>query len=325
VDSTPSAALTERKALSIFLTGATSPLGQVVTRKLTAAGHQVTGVAEDATRAALLRNNGGLPIYADVSRVGELKNAITFRKAEIVINLGSQFPNHIPFMKSAWDSEGEVLLKNTEALVTAAAAAGATFYLHTSYAFVYGDRHGAWVDETSRPEPGDQPFLKAALHAEKKALSAAIPACVLRLGYLYGAEVTELHELTDTLLGARLPATSEGYANWIDLGDAAEAIRRAAEARIAGGIYNIVDSAPASSHDFLKHFATALGLQSGTGMPAFLERFLPAAPQIGLPGISVRAKNARAIADLGWTPRFNDHIAGIEDTLLSWRAAEAVR
>ncbi|MBC8171390.1 MAG: NAD-dependent epimerase/dehydratase family protein, partial [Anaerolineae bacterium] len=268
-------ALTERQPLSIFLTGAASPLGQVLTRKLIAAGHQVVGLTPTATLGALIRANGALPVYADPARAAELKNAMTLRKTDVVIHIASQTANHVPARQVVWDSEAQSMVRDTEVLTEAAAGAGVKFFVHTSYAFVYGDHHGAWVDETTRPEPHDHALLKAALTAEKKALNAAVPGCVLRLGYLYGAEVDGLHDLVNTLRAGRSAGSDAGYASWVSLVDAAEALRRAAEAQIAGGIYNIVDDTPASSADFLKHFAGALGLQLPDGLPKFLTQFLP--------------------------------------------------
>lgn len=316
-------ALTERQPLTIFLMGAASPLGQVVTRKLVAAGHQVVGQTTTAARGALIRANGGLPVYADPTRAGELKNAMLLRQADVVINVATQTANHVPAKLADWTTETQSIVNDTVVLTEAAAAAGIKFYVHTSFAFVYGDHHGAWVDETTRPDPHDNPVLKAALTAEKKALSAAVPGCVLRLGYLYGAEVESLQALAANLRTGRSAEGTAGYSNWISLVDAAEAIRRAAEAQVAGGIYNIVDDTPASGADFLNHFAGALGLRLPEKFPGFLAQLLPRGAQVGLETGSVKVKNTRARNDLGWTPRFTTHTAGIEDALLSWRAAEA--
>jgi nucleoside-diphosphate-sugar epimerase len=318
--STPSQALTERKLLSIFITGGSSPLGLAVIRALVAAGHQVAAHTSGAKQSTVIRDLGGLPVYADLARLGELKSIIAARKCEVVINLATQVANHIPFARADWMADS--LVTNTETLLTAAAEAGAKFYVHTSYAFVYGDHHGAWVDETSRPEPGEHELLKAALRAEKKAISGAIPGCVLRLGYVYGADSNVLQGLVETLRAGRPVVAGEGYANWINADDAAEAIRRAAEAQIAGGIYNIVDGTPASPMTFLNNFGAAMGLSSISRAPKFLAGLFAPKTQNDLMTLSARAKNGRAVEELGWYPRFNSHQAGLDDVMLTWRARE---
>lgn len=313
-------AITERKPLSIFITGGSTPLGLRVIRTLIAAGHQVAALTSGAEHSTEVRDLGALPVYADITRIGELKGIIAMRKVEVVINLAPQVANHIPFFKADWHAD--TLLTDTQTLLHAAAEAGAKFFLHTSYAFVYGDHDGAWVDETSRPEPGENQLLKTALRAEKAALSGAIPGCVLRLGYLYGADSQDLHKLMDTLRGGRMLVGGSGYTNWINADDAAEAIRRAAETQVAGGIYNIVDGTPASADTFLNNFSSAIGLGAPGSPPRFLNNFFLPRAQVDLMALSARVKNSRAVEDFGWSPRFNSHQAGIEDILLTWRAAE---
>ncbi|MBC8100179.1 MAG: NAD(P)H-binding protein [Armatimonadetes bacterium] len=310
--------LIERTPLSLLLTAADSPFGLLLTQRLVAAGHQVAGLTATTDGAAHVRAQGGLPVYADAIRQGELKSLIAMRKVEVVINLSAQAHNHIPLRNAAWDTDA--LEDTASALIAAASESGAKFYLHTSFAFVYGDHHGAWVDETTRPTPGDQPLLRAALRAEMQARAASIPSCILRLGFLYGTQSPELHALYDALRLNRPMLAGAGIANWVQMEDAAEAIRRAAEARIADGIYNIVDSAPASSAAFLTTFAAGLGLRPPMSIPAFAGRAVLSQHQLDLMKQSVKVRNARAIEELGWTPRFASHVAGLEDTFLSWRA-----
>jgi nucleoside-diphosphate-sugar epimerase len=312
--------MTERTSLSIFLTGGSTPLGLAVIKHLIAAGHQVAAHTSGADQSHVIREMGALPVYADLLRRGELKSIIALRKADVVINLATQAANHIPFYRANWQTSE--LYAMTEALYEAAAEAGAKFFVHTSFAFVYGDQHGESVDETTMPQPGDNELLRAALRAEKKALSGSIPACVLRLGYVYGAESNELRSLFETLRGARPVVSGKGYANWIHADDAAEAIRRAAEAQTAGGIYNIVDGTPATSETFLNSFAESIGLNTPETPPKFLNNFLLPQAQSDLMALSARARNRRAMEDLGWTPRFNSHREGIDDILLTWRARE---
>jgi nucleoside-diphosphate-sugar epimerase len=313
--------ITERKPLSIFMTGGDTPLGLAVIKHLIAAGHQVAAQTQGADNSGIIRALGALPVYADESRVGEVKGIVSMRKVDVVMNLETQASNHPPFVGANWEAEN--LVEDAEALVNGAAQGGAKFYVHTSYAFVYGDHHGAWVDETTPPTPGDNTLLKEALRAEKKALSGVIPACVLRLGYLYGEDSAPFEGLVDSVRGARPVVSGEGVANWVHISDAAEAIRRAVEAQIAGGIYNIVDGTPATSASFIRNLAGALGVTPPNNPPKFLNGFLTSKTQTDLMALSARVRNSRAIEELGWTPRFNSHQEGIEDVLLSWRAEQA--
>ena len=52
--------ITNPSSMSVFITGATNALGRVVTRRLVAAGHRVTGATDDSAGAAQVRADGGL-------------------------------------------------------------------------------------------------------------------------------------------------------------------------------------------------------------------------------------------------------------------------
>lgn len=311
-------ALSERSTLKFFVTGATSPLGGVLTKTLTAAGHEVLGLAEGFSTAHIVRDNGGLPVYGDLLHAGELRNHIQGRGIDVVIHLQPQFANHIPLRDAEWHADQ--MEASARALTQAAAEGGAKFFVHTSYAFVYGDHHGQWVDETTRPHVEDNELLRSALRAERIALDAAVPSCVLRLGYLYGPTSNALRKLVDALRGARPIASGDGVLNFVHMSDAVEAIRRAAEARNDGSILNITDGTPITSAAFLDKLTSAVGISAPGSVPNFIQRFVSSKTQQELMALSARVRNTRAKDELGWSPRFDQVSRGLEDTLLSWRA-----
>jgi nucleoside-diphosphate-sugar epimerase len=311
--------LTERSTLKIFLTGATSPMGGVLTRHLTGAGHEVTGLAEGFSTRHIVMENGGHAVYGDLLHAGELKNIIKHGEIDVVIHLQTQFPNHIPLRDADW--QADQLEASTKAITEAAAAGGAKFYVHTSYAFVYGDHHGNWVDETTSPHLEEEDtLLRAALRAERIALNAALPSCVLRLGYLYGPASNSLRKLVDTLRISRPVVGGTGLINFVHMDDAAEAIRRAAEIRKDGAILNITDGSPITSKAFLDALVSAVGISAPASVPGFMQRFVASRQQQALMGLSAKVRNARAQDELGWSPRFDQVSKGLEDTMLSWRA-----
>jgi 2-alkyl-3-oxoalkanoate reductase len=317
-DSSANSALTERSVLKIFLTGATSPMGGVLIKHLTDAGHEVTGLAEGYSTRHVVTENGGLAVYGDLIHTGELKNIIKRREIDVVIHLQTQFPNHIPLRDADW--QADQLEASTKAITEAAAAGGAKFYVHTSYAFVYGDQHGQWVDETNRPHLEERDhLLRSALRAERIALDAALPSCVLRLGYLYGPTSNSLRKLVDALRGSRPIVSGHGLINFVHMDDAAEAIRRAAEIRKDDAILNITDGSPITSAAFLDKLTSVVGISAPAGLPKFVQRFVASKQQQDLMELSARVRNTRAKEELGWSPRFDQVGKGLEDTMLTWR------
>jgi nucleoside-diphosphate-sugar epimerase len=311
-------ALTERSSLKIFLTGATSPMGGVLTKHLVDAGHDVTGLTEGYSTSHIVKENGGHPVYGDLLHAGELKNIVQRRQIDVVIHLQPQLANQIPLRGADW--QADQLEASTKAITEAAAAGGAKFYVHTSYAFVYGDQHGQWVDETTRPHLGENDaLLRSALRAERIALDAAVPSCVLRLGYLYGPASDALHNLVDALSGSRPIVSGSGLVNFVQMDDAAEAIRRAAEIRSDGAILNITDGSPITTAAFLDKLTSTVGISAPGSLPKFVQRFVVSKQQQELMGLSARVRNTRAQETLGWAPRFDQVSKGLDDTLMTWR------
>ena len=71
--------------------------------------------------------------------------------------------------------------------MTAASSPGdAPMLVHASFAFVHAVERGARIDEPLRS------CVDAILECEALALSGPVPACVVRLGYLYGPTSADL-------------------------------------------------------------------------------------------------------------------------------------
>lgn len=314
-------ALTERKVLSIVVTGASRGPGLAVVRKLADAGHKVAGVAATNADAAAVRAAGGLPVFADETRGSELTSLVKMVKADVVVDLARQDLNQT-LRNGAWSADE--LTARAKASAQAARDGGAKFLVATSYAFVYGDAHGHDVAETDKPHTNGHSLLKAVVKAEKAALNSGVPACVLRLGYLYGANMPQVQEITQSLRQGRPIPAGSGLANYLYDEDAAEAIRRAVEAQPAGEIINVADGHPVTSASFLASVASAMGIRAPGTLPGFLNSLLGGSPLKDLFGLSSRVSIAKAEQVLGWTPRYTLD-AGLSDAFLSMRAEAAQR
>ncbi len=310
-------ALTDRTGLSIVVTGATRGPGLAVIRRLVHAGHKVAGVTNTGAYAAAVRAAGGLPVYADEQRGSEMASLVRMAKADVVVDMGRQDLNQT-ISNATWN--GDELIARAKAAVQGARDGGAKFLVATSYAFVYGNMHGHDASEASKPETGGHALLKAIVKAEKVALSGGIPACVLRLGYLYGPGMSQLYGITDTLRRGRPMPAGAGLANYLYEEDAAEAIRRAAEAQPAGEVINIADGHSVTSAQFLAAFAESMGMSAPGRFPGFLNGWMAGSPLKDLFGLSAKVSIEKAQRILGWTPRYPLK-AGLSDTFLTWRAS----
>ncbi len=242
--------ITETAPLNVFITGATSALGRELVRSLSAAGHHVVGATNGYENAALVRADGGIPAYPDLLRAGEIRSVMQGSKTDVVINAAPQLANHLPQQPAHWDAD--LLDAGTAALVEAAAAANVKFLIHTSYAFA--DAH---VDEHD-PHAADLAKLLAATRAgEQHVLDLTVPGCVLRFGFLYGAELSEILATRDTLTMRRPldSGSADSHVLWAYVPDAARAVIAALAVQPSGARLNIVDDRPLAPAAFLNYFA----------------------------------------------------------------------
>ncbi len=313
--------------LNIFITGGASGVTREATRQAVARGHKVTVLTEGFDGATKARQDGALPSYSDVTRAGELKSLFKMSNIDVVIHLLPQVGNSFP-TKDGYESQERVLVQSAVALVEAAKEAGVKFIVYTSYASVVGDAHGEWLTED---EVGHQErVLRPILAAEHHLMTSGLNACVLRAGFIYGGETPAIHALGEELRRGRSPAylgDSHSVHNWVHEADLAQAAVLAAEKQPAGEFINVVDDEPVSAAAFAGYLATAQGMDqpSGSPSPMFVLKRTTSDVQRLLLDASVRLKNDKAKHVLGWQPRYPNYKAGLEQTMLQWRASEPVQ
>ncbi len=311
-------------SLSVYITGADSVLGYEVIKQLVARGHRVAGSSSGLDSATLIRQNGGLPVYNDLFRSGEIAGVLKMVSADVVINLATQGINGLPMQTTDWDYYTRLVSQGTAALVEAAKSTGVKFIVHTSFSFLYGDAHGESVDESASLSSSD-PLFKAGVQAERAVLNSDIPGVVLRAGYVYGPD-DHFAAIRDALVGGKslLLGEDNTVANWIYVSDLASAVVLAVESQPAGEVFNITDDHPVSIAAFADHFAADLGIgqSSRRRLPSFASSILVNKTHMALLNASAKAKNDKAKSQLGWKLKFPNQKQGIEQVLLTWRAHE---
>ncbi len=311
---------------SVFITDATSGVGRAVVRAFVREGYRVIGTTDLGTvGATVIRSLGGIPVYPDLYRQSELKSLVQMARAELIIHLAPQRLNQVPQITGPYDSEGK-LLDTVGSIVEIAGQLGVKRVIYPSFAYLYGDSGGEWVDEEAHLSQ-DETFLRHAQDAESAVLDGGIYGVVLRAGYVYDGQSVGLRALASAIRDGRPVAKGEGYANWIHAEDLASAILKAAQRPIADNVVaevlNIVDDSPASPSAFTESLAQLMGLTSPSGLN-FFARMAQPSMQKWLLAQSLRVSNARAKAALGWSPRYSAHAMGLEQVLLTWRAEDSV-
>jgi nucleoside-diphosphate-sugar epimerase len=176
---------------------------------------------------------------------------------------------------------------------------------------VYGDSGGAWVDETTPPQPG------AARSRERLAAEQAwldfgarrgIAVSILRLAGIYGPGQNALVQIASGK--ARRIVKPGQVFNRIHVGDIAQAIDGAFTRR-ASGIFNVADDEPTPPADPIVFAAQLMGVEPPPAIP-----FEQAAPTMSPMALSFwqecrRVKNDKLKRELGVSLRYPTYREGL--------------
>ncbi len=179
---------------------------------------------------------------------------------------------------------------------------------------VYGDRGGGWVDERSELNAASVAGARRAA-AERDWLEVArgmgLSLCIFRLPAIYGPGRSPFAKLRNG--EARLIRKPGQVFNRVHVDDVVSGMMASLARPRPGAAYNLCDDEPAGADVYTAYAAHLLGF--------------PAPPEIDWTDLSVgegmrrfyldnkRVSNARAKAELGWTPRFADWREGLRAVL----------
>ncbi len=300
---------------TVLLAGATGVFGRHIVRVLSDAGYSVIGIGRGA----------GNELRADLNDRDQVLAAVRGQHADIVIHAATALkrPPARHRDMTATDTLRTVGMRN---LVEAARAVGASRFITESMIFGYGyGPHAGTLITEAEPFAPRQPDAHVEAHVAamriKEELTFGIPGIdgvSLRFGLFYGPGGTE--PVVDALRKRALPAPrSHGRVlPWVHLEDAAYAVLTAIEHGRAGEAYNIVDDEPLGFGDQIRATATAFGTPKPLAVPAWMLsplRMLSAVLKTDL-----RLSNAKARADLGWTPHYPNAEAGLAEMVADQRA-----
>ncbi|MGW4541818.1 NAD-dependent epimerase/dehydratase family protein [Streptomyces chartreusis] len=300
---------------TILLAGAGGVLGRHITRALTEAGHEVTGLGRGA------RND----IRADLTDRDALLRAVDGHRFDTVIHAATALSKP-PMRHRDMHATNALRTDGTAHLVEAARATGARRLVAESMVFGYGyGDHGDHVlteDDPFGPR-GRSPELERHIDAMrvKERLTLETPGLdgiALRFGLFYGPGGTDA--LLPMLRKRQLPLPADRgrVLPWIELTDAARAVVAAVERGRPGQAYNIADRTPMGFGSHVRCVAKEFGLPKPMTVPLWLMRPMSYAHTVM--SATLRVSTAKAERELGWTPV---HPAA-RDGLAAMRAAGAV-
>jgi nucleoside-diphosphate-sugar epimerase len=293
--------------MRVFVAGASGALGRHLVPQLIQAGHEVIGTHHSPASAALLETLGAEPVRLDLLDARAVHAAVLAARPDAIVHQATALAD-ITFGRSldkTFTTTTRLRTEGTDTLLAAAREAGVRRFVAQSFApYVYARDGGPVKTEADpldqSPPPNTSRTYAAISHLEQA--TTAFGGIALRYGGFYGAANDALIE---PVRKRRFPVVGDGGGifPWLHLDDGAAATV-AALTRTGPAIYNIVDDEPAPVRIWLPVLASALGAQPPRHVPAWLAR-LAAGPAAVILATQARgAANARAKAELGWTPRY---------------------
>jgi nucleoside-diphosphate-sugar epimerase len=298
--------------MRVFVAGATGAIGMQLVPRLVAAGHEVHGMTRSASKQAMVRDLGAVPVVADALDAGAVADAVARATPDVIVHELTAIPATLDTRHPgpAFESTNRLRTEGTDILLSAGQAVGVRRFVAQSNIAAYGLTGAAVKTEEDPLDVSTIPAMRANAEALRHLEEAVLGArwtegIALRYGWFYGpgtsmAPGTEAYEL---IRKRRFPVVGDGGGVWsfIHIADAAEATVAAIE-RGSRGIYNVVDDEPAAVAEWLPVVAEQLGAKRPMRVPRFVGRLFAGEFGVALMTELRGASNAKARRELAWRP-----------------------
>jgi nucleoside-diphosphate-sugar epimerase len=244
------------------------------------------------------------------------RRRVPARAAGAHVNVAGQHANTLLHDGHAWDDYARVALAGVRRAVRAAEAEGASFLVHASFAFVRIVEQGKRL-----PEPLGA-AVDVIVECENLALTGPVPACVVRLGYLYGPDSADLRAYrTAFRLGRPYwcgPPKALQY--HLHQQDAAAALLAAVREHNAGRILYATDGHPLPFRKLMDAFARRVGRRTPLHLPLFakpLARVIIREEHMQQTALAM-PPHAPSPSVPRWKPQFPDYREGLDQVIADW-------
>lgn len=238
----------------------------------------------------------------------------------IHINLAGQQANSLLHDGHAWKYFARAALAGTRRAMRSARADGATMFVQASFAFVHAVERGAILTDPLSSA------VDTILECEALALSGPVPACVVRLGYLYGPESADLRAYRTAFHLGRpyWPGPSKSLQYHIHQFDAASALLASARPPNTGKIFYATDGHAISFMQLMDAFARRVRRRTPLHLPScskLLAKVIIREEHMQQAALSM-PPGALTPRVPQWKPKFPDYRNGLDQVIETWGAAD---
>lgn len=287
--------------MRVFVTGATGVLGQSAIAALLADGHDVTGLARNAEKAAAVQDLGAGVSRAHLFDLDAMTAALD--GFEVVCNLATHIPVGLPGLRrGAWKINDRLRIEGSKTVVSAAKSAGVRRLVQESVSFLYADGGDDWITEASplSVTGAVEPSAVAETHAAEFD-STSRAHVTLRFGQLIGDDKMTRWRVSQAKAGRAIGlGDPQGWAHVLHPEDAGLAVAAALTA--PAGVYN-VGAEPVRRGDLTRVFGEVVGRPEVGFLPRLVVKV--AGERLELLTRSHRVSSGRFHEVTGWKPTYH--------------------
>jgi nucleoside-diphosphate-sugar epimerase len=246
---------------TFFVSGATGQLGKALSRRILQDGYHLRVMARDPRKAEFLALEGAEVVPGDLTDPVSLRAAV--QGCQIILHLAGAH-NH-PTQKNRFHA---VNVSGTRALAEAAMQASVEQFVHVSCAQVYGSSIHDHIDEFSKLQHSDDPYIESKVQAElilrEMAARFNFPVAIAQPTMIYGPgmETWTMKPLRMIAAGCLvLPDHGKGLLHPLYIDDAVDGILGCAQAGEPGQAYILCGSEVVTTADFFIHYAHMIGIE----------------------------------------------------------------
>jgi nucleoside-diphosphate-sugar epimerase len=237
-------------------------------------------------------------------------------RSNVHINVSGQQANTLLHDGQAWKGFARTALAGTRRAIRAARADNARILVHASFAFVRAVTPRTQVKDPLRS------LVEAIHECEMLVLEGLVPACVVRLGYLYGPESADLRAYRAAFRLGRPYWSGPPKARQYHLHqfDAVSALLTAARRGNEDGIFYATDGHAVPFMKLMDAFAHRVGRETPLHLPLFskpLARVIIRDEHMQQTALSMPA-SAPLPRVPGWKPMYADYTKGLDQVIDAW-------
>jgi 2-alkyl-3-oxoalkanoate reductase len=305
--------------MRVLIAGSTGVLGHRLVRLLAENGHDALGLTRNARGDAIVRENGGLAIRADLFNPSAISSLV--ERTDAIIHVATAIPKKQRPSASDWEMNDRIRIEGVESLIEVARQTGAKHLIFQSIVWVARPDDQSHFNEKDPPNPDR--VTESAATAEQIALAANetsdLNVTVIRGGWLYGPDAWHTRAFGEALRKRMLPIVGDGKAFWsiLHADDAAQAFITALDQK-PEGIYHVVDDEPVQVREFFSWFAGRLGAKRPFRVPVMVAKLAAGeySARFATTSFITDANRFKDVTD--WQPQYPNYRAGLDQVVREW-------